>query len=306
MNSVPVKQWLPRFVLLSAIWGTSFLFIKVGVESFAPLQVAWVRVALGALVLLPIVVRNWSKVPHSRSFWLRLGLIATLANSIPFALFAWGETRLSSVFAGLVNAMTPLSTILVVTLILGDEVLTRRRLVGLGVGFGGALVLFGVWEGTGGIDLLAAAALLGATFCYAFAIPLGRRLLHGSAVPPSVFAGLQLITASAQLGVVTALATDAPSSFPLDAVGSIAALGVFGTGFAYLLYYGLLRDVGATTLSMVTYVTPVFATVAGVVVLNESLTWYQPVGAVIVLGAVWFAERSGGSQTARAPLEATP
>jgi drug/metabolite transporter (DMT)-like permease len=72
------------------------------------------------------------------------------------------------------------------------------------------------------------------------------------------------------------------------------------------LYYGLLRDVGSTTLSMVTYVTPVFATVAGVVVLNETLTWYQPVGAAIVLGAVWFAERQGGSQRIEPPVEATP
>src|SRR5919202_5202642 len=170
------RGWLPEFVLLSAIWGASFLFIKVGDRALAPLQVAFVRCALGALALAAILVARRERLQRERRLWMHLFVVALLFNSVPFALFAWGETEVSSVVAGIANATTPLYTLLVGLLVLPQERPTRGRVLGLAVGFVGVAIVLGPWRDIGG-ELLGYLACLAAAACYGIGFPDTRRFL---------------------------------------------------------------------------------------------------------------------------------
>jgi drug/metabolite transporter (DMT)-like permease len=278
------RSWLPTFLLLSSIWGSSFLFIKVGVEDFAPLQVAFARCALGAAALFAILAVRRERLPRGRRVWLHLFLIATLFNSIPFALFAFGETEVSSVVAGISNSTTPLFVMLVALAVLPDERLTPARVAGLFVGFAGVLVVLGPWREIGG-ELDGYLACFAAAGCYGLAYPYTRRVLADRPESGVSLSAAQVLCGTLQLAPFLAT-TSGPDGYPLDAVLSMVALGAGGTGVAYVLNYDLIRRAGAQVASTVTYVVPLFATVLGVAVLGEDLSWNQPVGAAVVLVGV--------------------
>ena len=284
---LPARSWLPQWVLLVLVWGNAFLLIKVGVEVLAPVQVAFARVALGAAFLLVLSLITRTRLPRSRGLWLDLAVVSVFMNVLPFTLFAFGETRISSVLAGIWNATTPLWTVLLGLAILPSEKVGAERWTGLAVGFTGVLVVLGVWNGLGGSgDWLGSLACIAATACYGVALPYTRRRIaarHES--PMSVITG-QLLVGSAILAVVTALTTRPPASLPWSVVWAMLALGVLCTGLAFLLNFRIVRHVGSLASASVTYATPIVSTVAGVVVLGESLTWYQPVGAVVILSGV--------------------
>jgi drug/metabolite transporter (DMT)-like permease len=279
-------DWRGRFILLSAIWGMSFLFIKMGDESLAPLQVALGRMAVGAATLLAILAIRRERLPALGPIWIKLSVAAVLLNAAPFSLFAYGETHVTSVLAGILNATTPLLTLIVALFVLPDERLTRARTAGLAVGFGGVLIVLGDWQGVGGAALLGSLACLGAACCYGLGYPYSRRVLAGRTESTLSLVAAQLVCGTVELAVVTPFATHAPAALPPKVVLSILALGALGTGIAYVLNYGLVRDAGATVTSTVTYVIPLFSTVAGVVFLGESLSWNQPIGAVVVIAGV--------------------
>ena len=270
------RSWLPPFVVLSAIWGASFLFIKVGDRAFEPLQVAFGRCLL--------VLRR-EPLPRGRDAWLHLMVIAVLFNSVPFALFAWGETEVSSVVAGIWNATTPLNTLLVALAVLPDERPERARVLGLATGFAGVVVVLGPWSGLGG-RLLGNLACYGAAACYGLGFVYTRRYLAGRRESAVSLSAAQTLCGSIQLALVVPWLTSTPHSFPVDSVLSMIALGAGGTGIAYVLNYEVIRRAGATVASTVTYLIPLFSTVLGVVVLGEGLAWNQPVGAGVVLFGV--------------------
>src|SRR6266545_1963853 len=245
---------LPAFGALGLIWGSSFLFIKVAVEQLPPAYLALARVALGAVALLLVVLGTRDRLPREPRLWGHLAVIALLANAAPFMLFAYAEQRVSSVLAGIWNGVTPLTTLLVTLVALPEERPTRQRLAGLALGFAGVLVVLGAWRGVGSASL------------------------------PG-----QLMVATVQLAIIAPLvAGPPPAPWHLSAAvaGSIGALGVLGTGLAFALNFHVVRVAGATTAATVTYLPPVVATIAGVAVLHERLTWNQPVGAVVVLAGV--------------------
>ena len=276
------RSWLPSFVVLSAIWGASFLFIKVGDRAFEPLQVAFGRCLLGAIALLGALALRREPLPRGREAWLHLMVIAVLFNSVPFALFAWGETEVSSVVAGIWNATTPLNTLLVALAVLPDERPERARVLGLATGFAGVVVVLGPWSGLGG-RLLGNLACYGAAACYGLGFVYTRRYLAGRRESAVSLSAAQTLCGSIQLALVVPWLTSAPHRFPVDSVLSMIALGAGGTGIAYVLNYEVIRRVGATVASTVTYLIPIFSTVLGVVVLGEGLAWNQPVGAAVVL-----------------------
>jgi drug/metabolite transporter (DMT)-like permease len=276
------RGWLPGFLLLSAIWGASFLFIKVGDRAFAPLQVAFARCALGALALVAMLAIRRESLPRGRAAWGHLFMLAVLFNSVPFALFAWGETEVSSVVAGIANGTTPLYVLLVSLAVLPGERPTRGRVLGLVVGFAGVVVVLGPWRDIGG-QLLGYLACLGAAACYGIGFPYTRRFLAGRPESAVSLSAAQVLCGTAQLALVVPWATGAPHRFPLDAILSMLALGAGGTGIAYVLNYDVIRRAGAQIASTVTYLVPLFSTVLGVVVLGERLSWNQPVGAAVVL-----------------------
>ena len=279
------RSWLPTFLVLSSIWGSSFLFIKVGVEDFEPFQVAFARCALGALALVAILVVRRDRLPRGRRVWLHLFLIATLFNSIPFALFAFGETKVSSAVAGISNSTTPLWVMVVSLAILPGERPTRQRVLGLFMGFAGVLVVLGPWRDLGG-QLAGYLACFAAAACYGLAYPYTRRVLTDRPESGVALSAAQVLLGTLQLVPFVAATTSPPDSYPVDAVLSLVALGAGGTGIAYVLNYDLIRRAGAQVASTVTYVVPLFAVVLGVVVLGERLSWNQPVGAAVVLAGV--------------------
>jgi drug/metabolite transporter (DMT)-like permease len=269
--------------LLAAIWGTSFLLIKVGGGAFTPVQVSFGRMLFGVLALVPVVLIQRSRLPRDVRTWVHLSVAALLLNSVPFTLFAVGEQHVSSVLAGIWNGATPLFVLVVVLVALPEERPTRDRAIGLALGFAGVLVVFGAWHGLGHGELIGNAACLGATLLYGLGFPYARRYLALGGLTIAALAFGQLAMGTLQLALVLPLAGGIPTAYPAGPFAAIIALGAIGTGAAYLLNYSIIRDAGATAASTVGYLVPVFATIAGVTLLGEPLSWNEPAGGLLVL-----------------------
>jgi len=287
-----MQSWRAQFVLLSAIWGSSFLCIKVLDEVWTPVQVALARVALGAVFLVVLLVVRRTPLPRDPAAWKHVAMVGLLMNALPFTLFAYGEQHVSSVIAGLWNGTTPLMTLVAVSMLLPEERPDARRLAGIAGGFAGLVVLLGPWQGLGGGKLLGDAACALGACCYGLGLTYTRRYLSARPEGGVSLAGAQLLCATAMLLVIAPL--DGTPSFALDGgeIASVLVLGVLGSGLAYVLTHAIVRVAGATTFSLVTYVIPIFSTILGVTILSETVTWNQPVGAAIVLGSMWAASRS--------------
>ncbi|MFW5417399.1 DMT family transporter [Nocardiopsis sp. CNT-189] len=295
----PPSSWQWRFLLLALVWGASFLLIKIGTTAFTPAQITLGRMAAGALPLLALVLLTGGRLPASPRIWLHLAVSALFLNSIPFTLFGYAEQHIPSALAGICNAATPLFAVVFSMLMLSDERPGPLRLAGLGVGFAGVLVVFGVWAGFGGADGTGMLLALGAALCYGIGTPYLRRTLltgrppaePGGPARPALAAGFgpvelaaaQLLIGTAQMLAATAVLDGAPARVPAGAVLAVAALGVFGTGLAYVLQYRIIADAGATVASTVTYLVPVVAVAAGTLLLGERLSWNEPAGTVLIL-----------------------
>lgn len=276
-------DWRLRFVLLSVIWGFSFLLIKVGTEAYAPFQVALGRVFFGALALLTVLLVRRERLPRGRTTWAHLTVAALLLNTAPFSLFAYAELSIPSSLAGICNATSPLWGMALSLVALSEDRPTRRRFAGLGLGFLGVLTVLGAWQGFSGLDAKGTALALLAALCYPIGWIYVRRTLASTPGSPVALTGAQLLASTLQLAAISALFTSAPASFPLWPTLSVIALGALGTGMALQMQYRLVTEVGPTTAQMVTYFIPVIATTAGVLLLGEQLHWNTPVGAAVVL-----------------------
>jgi len=302
-RSFLMQSWRTQFVLLSAIWGSSFLCIKVLDEVWAPVHVALARVALGALFLVGLLVARRTPLPRDPAAWRHVAVVGLLMNALPFTLFAYGERHVSSVIAGLWNGTTPLMTLVAVLLLLPDERPDRRRLSGVAGGFVGLIVLLGPWQGVGGGKLLGDVACALGACCYGLGLTYTRRYLSARPEGGLELAGAQLLCATAMLLVVAPLG--GTPSFALDTgqLASALVLGVLGSGLAYVLTHAIVRAAGPTTFSLVTYVIPIFSTFLGVTILSETVTWNQPAGAAIVLGSMWAASRKPRRAERRADVD---
>ena len=284
-----LRRWLPSFLALAAIWGTSFLLIKVGVRELHPLWLTFGRVAAGALTLLVVLTVLRQRLPRDPVLWAHLAVIATLGVTMPFTLFAFGEQRVSSVLAGIWNAATPLVALPLAVLVFRTERMTWRRAAGITIGFAGVLVVLGVWRGVGGAQLTGQLMCFGAAMCYAVAIPYQKRFIAGRTGSGVSLAAAQLLLALAELAIAAPLLAGAPpvpTSLSAPVLLSVLALGALGTGLAFVLNFRVIRIAGASTSASVTYLMPVVATLVGVLVLREHLEWNQPVGAAVVLAGV--------------------
>ncbi|MGQ4442674.1 DMT family transporter, partial [Streptomyces violaceoruber] len=267
MSSVPspsapsparrVLDWRLRFGLLSLVWGFSFLFMKVGTESFAPFQVTLGRLAFGTAVVAAAMAVKRERLPRGAWTWLHLTVAGFLLNALPFSLFAFSELTIPSSLAGICNATSPLWGMALSLVALSEDRPTRRQVAGLGIGFLGVLTVLGVWQGFHGLDVTGTALALLASFSYPVGWIYVRRTLAGSSHSHLSLTGAQLGLATLQLAVVTPLFTSVPTSFPVLPLLAVAALGVLGTGLAFLIQYDLVAEVGPTTAQMVTYFTPV-------------------------------------------------
>ncbi|MET7748638.1 DMT family transporter [Micromonospora sp. NPDC005367] len=313
------RSWLPGFLALAAIWGSSFLFIKVGVEELHPLQLTLYRVVTGAVTLLVVLAVLRDRLPREPRVWAHLFVVAAFGVAVPFTLFGYGEQRVESMLAGIWNATTPLIVLPLAVLVFRTERLTTRRAVGLALGFTGVLVVLGVWEGVGGSHFAGQLMCFGAAACYGIAIPYQKRFVAGSTHSGLSLSAAQLLLATVQLAIVTPLVAGAPplpTALSLPVVASVVALGALGTGLAFVINMRNIRVAGASTAATVTYLIPVFAVLIGAVALGERLNWHQPVGALIVLIGVAVSQGllsrrrttpvSVGTPATPAPEPATP
>ena len=286
------KSWLLSYVLLGITWGMSFLFIKQGLEFLTPLGVAFGRCSLGALTLIIIAKVKKVELPKDPKIWGHLLVVALLLNVIPGILFALAETKVTSILAGIINAVTPLMTVLAILIIGHDEKPKRAQLIGLALGFAGVATVMGVWQGLGDNPILYVGMLLLAVTCYGFSFPYSRRFVMPHKLEPTSMATVQLICASAVLLPGYLYDGISKDEFKLIPVLSMLALGIFGSGVAYIWNFEIIRAAGSAIASSVTFVTPVVAVIAGIIFLGERITWYEPVGALIVLfGAAVAQER---------------
>lgn len=275
-----------QFLVLALTWGASFLFIKVGLEGFSPAQVVLGRLVAGAAALLVVVAVTRQRLPRAAAVWGHLAVVAVLLCVVPFLLFAWAELHVSSGFASICNATTPLMTTMVAWAALPGERPDRVRLAGLIAGFAGVVVVLGPRRGLAGGGGAAQAACLLATFSYGLAFVYLRRY-----VSPRGLSALQVAAVQVGLGaVIMLLAAPFVAASPVHpswrAVLGVAVLGVAGTGLAYVWNTNVVAAWGATRASTVTYLTPVVGVVLGVVVLGEAVSWNEPVGALIVVAGI--------------------
>ena len=279
-----------RLLVLAGIWGASFLLIKLGLEGLTPIQLTLGRLVLGAGVLAVVLGVRRVPWPRERSLWGHFVVMAVMANIVPFTLFGWGEQRITSGLAGVLNGTTPLFTLAVATAVLPAERLSAVRIAGFGVGLLGVVLVVGPWNlSTAGSPAGAAACLLAAAL-YGVAFVYSRRFIAARGTPPLALAAGQLAVATLLLAAFAPFVANDPVELTTRVVVGVGLLGAVGTGLAYLLFYRLVTDAGATTASIVTYLIPVVAVVLGAVLLDEPVTWNVPVGAAVVVAGVLVAE----------------
>ena len=286
-TSPPLKTWLPSWIFLTIVWGMSFYFIKISGSNLSPLQIAFGRVALGALTVLIILLIIKQKLPNTRKAWVRANIAGFLQHTAPFALIAYGETQITSVLAGITNAATPLWTALFSMAFIPKDRISRNEYLGVLTGFVGVLVLIGIWEGNSGEnDLLGILAVVVATACYGGVVIYTRAKVTELGFSPSSFIGAQLIASTIQLLILCLIFTSVPTQISSSTWGAILFLGIFSTGLAFPLVYKIIRDVSSLAAATITYATPIVSTIAGVIFLSEGLHWYQPIGAALILVGV--------------------
>jgi drug/metabolite transporter (DMT)-like permease len=286
------KSWLPSYLALGCVWGCSFIFIKLGLEFLTPFGVAFGRCALGALTLVLFARIKGAPVISDKKLLLHLWVVAMLLNVIPGVLFALAQTEVTSVLAGIINAVTPLMTLIAILIVNREEKPKSFQFVGIIIGFTGVLIVLGAWRGLGDNPLWAILVLLAAVSCYGISFPYTRKYVIPYKAKPESIVATQLTLAAATLLPFYLIDGIAKDEYLLVPVLGMIALGVFGSGFAYIWNFKVMELAGSAIASSVTYLTPVVAVIVGVIFLNEEVTWHEPVGAVVVLlGAAIAQER---------------
>ena len=274
------KDWL-LVLALSVPWGCSFLFFKVLGETLPPLTIALGRVGIAASALTLALCVAGRTMRRLRSEWRGLLALGLLNNALPFTLFAWGETKVSSGMAAILNALAPILTVLVLRVVTGSP-LGWNKVVGAVVGFGGVVVLVGPADAGG---FAGAASCLLAAFSYALSTPIMARLRR---LPPILVADGQLI-ASTLLLLPFAAMIERPWTLPMPdgaTWAALLALALFSTAVAYVIYFKLVSSAGPANAMLVTYVIPVTALILGNLALGEAITVRALMGMGIILAGL--------------------
>jgi len=286
-----LKEWA-AFWCLGLVWGSSFLWIKIAVGFMGPFAVAAFRQLIGLLGLLAVMAAQRQPFPRSAPILRTYLVLGALQSAIPFALIAWGETRIDSGLAAILNGTMPLFTILIAHFWLHDERITPPRLTGLIVGFAGVVVLGSRDISPGGLHGTAwgQAAVLAATLSYAVAATFSRRHLREE--PPLVQATMVVLVGDIILWSAVGIA-ERPVRLPAVPLPWIALawLGLLGSCLAYLLYFYLIRAWGPTRASLVTYVFPVIGLILGITFLGETVDWHLVLGSVLVVAGIFAITR---------------
>jgi drug/metabolite transporter (DMT)-like permease len=273
-----------ELTLLGAIWGGSFLFMRVAAADFGPVPLVEARLALGGLILTPFLWR--ARAQFTAGLWLRIAAIAAINSVTPFVLFAWGAERAPAGIGAITNAMTVMFTVLVGFLFFGERI-SARRLIGLSAGFVGVAVLAS-GKTAGASVWPAALAGTAASVCYGFGINLVRRHLTG--YPPAAIAAATLLAGSVLLAPL-AIYTWPARAIPTGSWVSAVLLGVLCTGAAFVFYYRLIGRIGAARTATVTYLIPLFGVVWAWLLLGEPLTASMALAGALILSGVALSQQ---------------
>ena len=282
-KAMTAPEW-GLLLTLSVLWGGSFFFVAVAVDELPPLTVVVLRVSLAALALLAVVRLTGARMPTDGRIWLAFFAMGLLNNAVPFTLIVWSQTHIASSVASILNATTPLFTVVVAHILTRDEKMTGGRLAGVLIAFAGAVVMIG---GTAlqslSVNVAAQLACLAAAVSYAVAGVFGRRF-KGFGLAPVVTAAGQL-TASSVLLLPLVLVVDRPWTLPFPSPETMVAvfgLAILSTAVAYILYFRILATAGATNLLLVTFLIPVSAIALGIFVLGERLAPNHLMGMALI------------------------
>ena len=283
--TMDLTDWA-QLLLLSVLWGASFFLIAISVTALPVLSVVTIRLIVAAMVLWLVVIATGRHVPKTSGIWLTLCFMGALNNIIPFGLIVWGQTQIPSGLASILNATTPLWTVVISGLLLADERFSARKLAGVLLGLGGVAVMIGLDTLAGlGHAIWAQIAILGATLSYGFANVFGRRFRRMKLDPVVTAAGM--VTCSSVLLLPFALAIDGlpGGEVPGRVWLAVITLGIFSTGMAYILFFRVLAHAGATNISLVTFFVPISAIMLGWLFLGETLGLAHLLGiALIAIG----------------------
>ena len=276
-------KWLPGFIALGITWGASFLFIKWGLLSLNSIGVAFMRGAIGGVTLLIYCIATKTKLPNKVREWGHIAVVAMLLNAIPGYLFALGETHVSSVMAGLLNATTPLMTVLVISVGFREQKIDRNQGLGVFIGFFGIILVTGAFSGLSSNSWRGVIELLGATLCYGISFPYSKRYVNVLDYSPRSLAATQVSISALLLAPFALIHGITHAPWSAKSIWGILILGALGTGFAYIWNFRNVRLAGSLIASTVTFITPVVATILGIWLRHESFKFTQVIGGVCVL-----------------------
>jgi drug/metabolite transporter (DMT)-like permease len=280
----PNEWWL--LIILSVFWGGSFFFVEVALRDFEPFTLVFLRIVIAALILVGVVYLTAKRMPASLKTWGGYVVMGMLNNAIPFSLIVWGQTRIESGGASILNATTPIFTVILAHFLTSDERLTTQKIVGVLIGFSGVYLMMKPeltdgfsWRGLG------QTAILGAAISYSFAGIFGKRFKN---IPPVVnSAGMLICSSIIMLPLVIVI--DSPWSVrpSLEALSAVLGIAVISTAIAYLIYFHLLATAGATNVLLATFLIPISALLLGVGVLGEVIKVLEYAGmGCIFLGLI--------------------
>ncbi len=282
------KEW-GLIILLSILWGASFFFVEIAVKTMTPLTIVLCRVGWAAIALHGFIFFTKRSLPKDPGIWGGLFILGALNNVIPFSLITWGQNYIDSSLASILNATTPVFTVVLAHFLTKEERLTKKRLVGVTLGWIGVAVLIGVEALAGvGTKVAGQGAVLCAALMYAFAAIFGRRFKDLD--PVVVAAGM--LTCSAIILLPLAFVLESPLGLNPQAStwAALLALSFLSTSLAYIIYFYVLAKAGATNILLVTFLIPVSAIFLGVIILNESPGWNFFVGMALIFAGLIFID----------------
>ena len=276
-------------LLLALIWSTSFLLIKVGVETIPPFSLTAGRLAIAALIFWVYLGFRREGIPlHPQALMLYF-VVGIMGSSLPFVLISWGETRISSSLTAILMGIMPIATFVLAHIFISSEPMTHRKTLGVSLGFGGLLVLVGFSALSAlGDNLIGQLSVLGGAVCYSITTVFVRT--------QPAFEGYKMAagmnTVAAIVSLVLAFTMENPTQLQPDtnALGALLILGVFPTAIASLIYFRIIKHLGATTFAQINYVIPVLGGIWGVLVLGESLGWNVFIALFLVLYGVYLIQ----------------
>ena len=276
-------EWL-ALLSLSVLWGGSFFFAAVLIKTLPPFTIVFLRVGLAAVILNVLVIALGMRMPGTRTASVAFSGMGLLNNAVPFCLIVWGQSHIASGLAAILNATTPISTVVVAHLLTDDERMTGNRLLGVVIGFFGVVILIGPDSLRGlGANVLAQVAILTAAVFYAFAGVYGRRFKIMGIAPLLTATGQ--VTASAVMLFPIAMLVDKPWTLAMPTLPAWAAIigsATLSTALGYVLYFRILSTAGATNLLLVTFLIPVSAILMGTFALGEQLDVRHFVGLALI------------------------